>query len=388
MAELFDPRTAIFVATILSGLMALVLNSLRTANRESVRGLGSWTFATALAFVTALLFAARDLLPDLLSIVVANALLLWVYALFLQGSHAYFSITMRWRYWLAGWLLAVLGVVWFTYVEPSFRARSVIMQFGMVTINVYHALFLRRSSRKEGKERSLGLGLTALSLWVLSSVFFLRLVHLLWVPQTSMQLYSAHWIQSIYTLCYCMVLLVVTVGVILMTTERLREAFEYQATHDALTGLLNRKSVLDLLGKEISRSQRHSRPFALMTLDIDHFKDINDKHGHLVGDEVLRLVVGRMLSSLRADDVLGRLGGEEFLLILHDTSLDSARVVAERVLATVARPVPGLPKVTVSIGVAIWSGIDETADGMLDRSDRALYQAKSKGRGRVEFLED
>jgi diguanylate cyclase (GGDEF)-like protein len=387
MAELFDPRTAILVVTVLCGLMALVLNSLRMANTDSVNGLGAWTLATALAFVTALLFGLRGVLPNIISIVVANGLLLLVYALYLHGSHAYFGVTMRWRYWALGWLACMVGVAWFTYFQTSFSARSVIMQMGMLVVNVYHAQFLYSHCRRLRQESSLGIRLTLLALLVLSLVFLFRLLHLLLVTQEEMNLYSAHWIQSVYTLTYSMVLMIVTVGFILMTTERLREAFQYQATHDSLTGLLNRRCILDLLSKEISRSQRYKRSFALMTLDLDHFKDINDKHGHLVGDEVLRLVVGRMLSTLRTDDVLGRLGGEEFLLILHDSDKDAALVVAERVLATVSRPVPGLPKVSVSIGLAVWKNDDLTADALLDRSDRALYAAKSKGRGRVELLE-
>jgi diguanylate cyclase (GGDEF)-like protein len=387
MAEFFDARTAILVLTMLCGLMALVLNSLRTDNPDAVKGLSAWTLATALAFVTALLFGMRGFLPNIITIVVANGLLLLVYALFLMGSHDHFGVTMRWRYWVLGWVVCMAGVVWFTYVQASFSLRSVFMQIAMLAVNAYHARFLYSASRRVGQERSLGIRLTVLSLLVLSFVVFFRLLHLLLVSQDDMDLYSDHWIQSAYTLTYSMVLMVFTVGFILMTTERLREAFQYQAAHDALTGLLNRRYVLDLLNKEISRSQRHKRPFALMTLDLDHFKEINDKHGHLVGDEVLRLVVGRMLSTLRTDDVLGRVGGEEFLLVLPETGKDAALVVAERVLATVSRPVPGLPKVSVSIGLAVWGSEDTTVDLILDRSDRALYVAKSKGRGRVEMLE-
>lgn len=387
MLELFDPRTAILVVTLLCGLMALVMNSLRMANTDFVGGLNAWTVATALGFVTALLFGLRGLLPDFLSIVVANGLLLLVYGLYLHGSHAYFGLRMPWRSWALAGLSSMAVVIWFTNVQPSFAARSMVMQLSMIAVNAYHAWFLLSNAKRVNHQCSLGVRLTLISLVVMVLVFVLRFFHLVFVPQADMNLYSSNWIQLIYVLSYSTVLMVVTVGFILMTTERLREAFQHQATHDSLTGLLNRWSVLEILGKEVSRSQRHKRPFALLKLDLGHFKDINDKHGHLVGDEVLRLVVDRMLSTLRADDVLGRLGGEEFLLILPECGKESALVVAERVLAVVLRPVTGVPMVSVSIGLAVWTPMDMNAEVLLERSDRALYMAKSRGRGRVELLE-
>jgi diguanylate cyclase (GGDEF)-like protein len=149
---------------------------------------------------------------------------------------------------------------------------------------------------------------------------------------------------------------------------------------DALTGLLNRRAILSQLGGTISGARRHGHPLSIALVDLDNFKQINDTHGHATGDEVLIAAVRAMRSRLRAEDALGRLGGEEFLILLPDTQAAAARSVAEKLRAEVATA-PGAVSVTCSVGVATWSG--ETPDLLLRRADEALYAAKEAGRDRV-----
>jgi diguanylate cyclase (GGDEF)-like protein/PAS domain S-box-containing protein len=158
------------------------------------------------------------------------------------------------------------------------------------------------------------------------------------------------------------------------------------ATHDPLTGIFNRRHVEDILGKELERAQRHSRPLTVAMMDADHFKRINDSHGHHVGDEVLRAIAARCQQTLRANDVFGRYGGEEFVVVFPETDLAAANSVAERLREAVAeRPiVVG----DVSLDVTVSIGLAEFAHGqdlrmLFQRADAALYAAKEGGRNLV-----
>jgi two-component system cell cycle response regulator len=149
---------------------------------------------------------------------------------------------------------------------------------------------------------------------------------------------------------------------------------------DALTGLQNRRAILTQLAGMVSGARRHERPLSIAVADLDHFKRVNDTYGHKTGDEVLVGAVHAMGTHMRAEDQLGRLGGEEFLVLLPDTDAEAAGHMAERVRAEVASA-PTVVPVTVSIGLATWAGV--SADEFLQRADEALYAAKRAGRDRV-----
>jgi two-component system cell cycle response regulator len=158
-----------------------------------------------------------------------------------------------------------------------------------------------------------------------------------------------------------------------------------QALSDDLTGLANRRHGAHQLGREIALCVRHGRLLALLHVDVDRFKAINDTHGHQAGDQVLVEVARRLAAAMRTGDELARWGGDEFVAILPDTDEAGALRAAERVRAAVAAqpvPVAGMVLgVTVSVGWAHWSG--DTPDDLLARADRALYTAKDAGRDQV-----
>jgi two-component system cell cycle response regulator len=149
---------------------------------------------------------------------------------------------------------------------------------------------------------------------------------------------------------------------------------------DALTGLSNRRAILTQLAGMVSGARRHGHPLSIAILDLDHFKRINDTHGHKTGDAVLVAFAHAMGTHLRAEDQLGRLGGEEFLVLLPETSESAAQHVAEKLRVEVAGAPTPVP-VTVSIGLATWDG--EAPEDLLHRADEALYAAKDAGRDRV-----
>jgi diguanylate cyclase (GGDEF)-like protein len=155
------------------------------------------------------------------------------------------------------------------------------------------------------------------------------------------------------------------------------------ASHDSLTGALNRGAFEQRLDAELARAQRSGTALALVVFDVDHFKSINDRFGHAAGDDALREIGDAVSGGMRRSDVFGRLGGEEFALLLPDTDMAGAAVVADKLRHGLARRAAGAPELTVSFGVAEVHGGCADAREMFDEADRALYAAKRAGRDRV-----
>lgn len=165
------------------------------------------------------------------------------------------------------------------------------------------------------------------------------------------------------------------------------EAFQKQAREDSLTGLPNRRAFDEALARALHWAKSDQRPLALAMIDVDHFKRVNDQHSHSIGDAVLR-EVGRLLSgSIRVSDVPARVGGEEFALPFHDTTLEQAQATCEQLRQRFHDQrnwagVAGL-QISFSAGVVQWSGEGEPAEALVRRADNALYQAKESGRDRI-----
>jgi diguanylate cyclase (GGDEF)-like protein len=187
-------------------------------------------------------------------------------------------------------------------------------------------------------------------------------------------------------------LTLLSAGVVLVamlaTFRRLKAEAEHNAVFDALTGLLNRRGAYTTLDQLIARAHRSGAPLGMVSFDLDHFKQVNDRHGHEAGDNILS-EVGHLVSSLgRQGDVVARVGGEEFLALLPDTDLDGATGFAERIrklIAAMAVP-PNHQTVTVSLGATALETDDPDAATVLRRADTALYDAKENGRNRVVSL--
>jgi two-component system, cell cycle response regulator len=167
-----------------------------------------------------------------------------------------------------------------------------------------------------------------------------------------------------------------------------QEALRHHATLDHLTGLWNRRMILEQLDRELNRVKREKRPLCVAMLDIDRFKRINDEHGHAAGDAVLRDTAAAISSQLREYDFVGRYGGEEFILLLPGCELAEGQVIAERVRARIAaEPVRYgelLIPVTASLGVATTRSATISGTDLIAAADEALYRAKENGRDRVE----
>jgi len=171
-----------------------------------------------------------------------------------------------------------------------------------------------------------------------------------------------------------------------------RESLRYAASYDHLTGLMNRKEVMEALARELARSKRDKSPLAIAMIDIDHFKKVNDDLGHVFGDAALKEVARRFQAQLRVYDSIGRVGGEELLVVFPGCDLTSALIRMDQIRGLVcSKPVTAMGKsrvVSVSIGVAVADGKEPLdINDLLHQADLGLYEAKRSGRNRVESVE-
>ncbi len=170
---------------------------------------------------------------------------------------------------------------------------------------------------------------------------------------------------------------------------RYHDEIYHLATRDPLTGLSNRRHFLDLIERELQRANRHDRALCLLIIDLDHFKAINDRHGHIAGDQVLERLGSALQSLARDEAIAARIGGEEFAIALPEHDLVAGAAVAEQVRGTIAALEFTLPDgpttITVSVGAATWRPGMQRVGDLMGAADEALYRAKQLGRNRVEL---
>jgi diguanylate cyclase (GGDEF)-like protein len=173
-----------------------------------------------------------------------------------------------------------------------------------------------------------------------------------------------------------------------VAAQRLRReytALECQATHDALTGLVNRAEFDSQLAERLTACQRDRSPLAVLYIDVDGFKAINDRHGHAVGDDLLRLFAARLKAGVRDTDVVARLGGDEFAVLVDRAAQAFALQTAEGLIDRLSRPyrvAAGVLEVSASIGIAVYPSAGDCAGSLLEAADEAMYRAKRGGKGR------
>ncbi|HVR52119.1 MAG TPA: GGDEF domain-containing protein [Pseudorhodoferax sp.] len=375
-----DLRSLTLMACMTSAAMGFVLLMLRRHYPDSIRGMLLWGLAPVTGALSTVFFGLEGRLPALLVVVVGNGLLMVCCGLYYFGSQRFYAQRSHWRAWSAVGVLALLWQAFFLEVHPDYRMRLALFTATLSVLLLFHVrLLLRRG-------KGFAVRFTAGVLTVQVLVLLVRGVSTFWLDTPATDRFSPSPMQSLYLATYSFSVLLVSVGVLLMASERLRSEFEHMANHDSLTGALARRVVLQDGTLEFGRWQRYGHGFALLMVDVDCFKQINDQHGHAAGDRVLVQLVQALAHALRTVDRLGRYGGEEFLVLLPETGMDEARRVAERMRQAVAQraATPAVPACTVSIGVAGVQRGDASLDAVLARADAALYEAKRLGRNRVE----
>jgi diguanylate cyclase (GGDEF)-like protein len=302
-------------------------------------------------------------------------------ALLYFGSQRFLGVKSSVKLWAGVILLALAPLFWFSLVEPHYGIRIRITSGLMAVMSLAHARVILRHA-----PRTFSTYFTASALLVLALAQILRFRSAFGLSADDGIFDNFQPEQTAYISVHALAILTTTIGMVLMATDRLRSELEHLATHDSLTGAFNRRALIEACELELARCRRNHGIMALLMIDLDHFKAVNDTHGHPVGDRVLVDFVARVKSLLRQPDQLGRFGGEEFVALLPETSLDEARVVAERLRATIESSNGDLPPCTVSIGITVSRPDDAGLDEIITRADAALYQAKHAGRNRVESV--
>ena len=349
-------------------------------------GLGRWAAALLVNAIGHLLIMLRGLIPDVFSVVVGNLMLSSVFVGMIAAVYQFQGRPVRWPLLLAPPLLVLVFVSVFIDNFPA-RVSFVGLVIGLQAL---WALLAALSHRHATVGR--GQWLLVAGLLLEAVVLGVRALVAISTHSEATNILQSSALQTLTFLATFSVVLVSSVGFVFMSRDRADENNRVLAALDPLTGVANRRSLIAALDRDMARAQRMREPMALMMVDIDHFKDVNDRYGHPAGDRVLCSVVNVLRQRVRAQDLVGRYGGEEFMVLLPDTGLTGAQQLARALCKAVEEsrcPADGVPgpgiAVTVSIGVfggRLGSG--DSWDMLIAAADRALYQAKNNGRNRVE----
>ncbi|GAA4424926.1 GGDEF domain-containing protein [Acidovorax lacteus] len=381
MSALHVPTLAV-VLTLVAFALALAVGLAAWGQREP-DGLGVWGAGLALMGLSFGVLLALGWLPwPRLGLATGNALLAASYATALWAL-AGFRHT-RWPWWrVLAPVAMVAAVSWVLADRPVLRFGVLNALFALQWVGLLLATHRWRDAMPGRGRCVLMLG-AALVL----AVFLLRLGALALGHTALAKPFEPHPVQSAAFLLGLTGLVVLTVGYVLMSKERVDADHVQEALIDALTGVPNRKALLEQLHRTLAQAAREQRPVAVLMLDIDRFKRVNDTWGHVAGDAVLAAVAQCLKGGLRAQDFLGRYGGEEFLVVLPGTGEVGAATLAEHLRTRVERlVVPWEPediRVTISIGVHVMPlATPSEMQALIDAADHAMYTAKRTGRNRV-----
>jgi len=369
----------LLVMMAMSVVMLLVLSSLA---RGGAQGIREWLVANALAVVGLPLIAARGIVPDFLSIEVANTMLLGTSAMMLAGFRHHLGRRVPWRALGACVVLGLAAITILHHGSDSFPLRVVAVSLDHAILSGWAGSSIKRSLHAAPHRYP----------WLFTIVACFAVATGMTLRAFTYALQAAGWVPPVdgptLNLMFFSVgtlsLPALTLGAVMMANAGIIARANWAADHDHLTGAPSRRAFFALAERERTRSSRHGTPLSLLLFDVDHFKRINDTHGHAAGDRVLVEIVDRVTLGLRGADACGRLGGEEFAVLLPDTPAGGALPIAERLRLTLQQaPRDGTGiGYTVSIGVAtLLPG--ETIAAMLSRADAALYEAKAAGRNQV-----
>lgn len=379
MGEL-DLRALVLLLGAIGVLTSVVLQHVWRQNRALLGAAQWWSVGPLAIFVGTVLLALRGIIGAPVSIVLGNVLVIGGMTAMYLGTCRYWGEPLpRWPWALLA--ACALVLLLFSAVWPHYAVRLTVVPGLMAVVQWAHLRVVWRHDRSTFASQFL-------SFWIAFSIVAL-VVRSATAPMEAADsdLLIPSPLQNVYLISYAFALLGEGIGFVLLSQQRLQQHIRELASHDSLTGAMTRAAWWNAALHEVLRQRRQGGPLTLLMLDLDHFKRINDTHGHPMGDRVLRDFAQRVRQSLRATDRFGRYGGEEFVVLLPDTGTEAACALAERIRAQALGA--GLPAYTVSIGVAQLNGHDPHADpgGALEatiaRADAALYDAKTHGRDRV-----
>lgn len=375
--------TLITFGAMLIALVSCVLFAVWRFNKH-IPGLQMWALSYGVGLVPILGLLWREHLPEVLGVLMVQAGMSLGAFLYFWGCSVYTGRRLlsipRAIIFMGALLLLNL---YFTVVQPHLQMRFALGGVG----NGIFFLLTARTLAQGGYQRVPMRYLVA-AVAGAHGVFLLLRPLLFGIGAVQANASLAAQIPHLIMLEFLIALLFMAFGTLMLANEFTTNELRQLAEIDSLTSIFNRRAFFTLLNKALHQSQRTGMGLAVLVVDLDHFKSINDTYGHQGGDEVLRHFVQTATQCLRQQDVMGRLGGEEFAIFLPGVDAKGAQVVAERLRAAVASQPAALQQgshaLTISLGLTLCVPGD-TPDTALHRADQAMYQAKERGRNRVEL---
>ena len=352
----------------------------------SRRAAGHWVLAAGGSALALGLILQRGHWPDALTIVLANVLAMGSFLAMRRGVQVFLRRATTDAEALA--LLSGVVVALGAYVAQASNGRfAVLATSALIAWTLLRCAWETQQSLRAAGD-PIAARIVAAPMALLGAVYVLRLaVGLLWPDIAARPVSDATAFNGAVVVSFMLVGLLLNMVLAYLVANRLVRRLHHLSIRDPLTGLLNRRGLAPRLGREAQRLQRFGDRYALLVVDIDRFKAINDRHGHAAGDAVLAQLGALLRDLAREVDTVARLGGEEFCLLLPHCDAEGARRTAQRLRAAVReRTWPGLDApLTVSVGVALAQAPDDSPQTVMARADAALLRAKAAGRDRVEL---
>jgi diguanylate cyclase (GGDEF)-like protein len=384
--QLDMPTALLFTAMVsLTNASAMSLLALRDRSRY----LRDWAISFFLVVAGVAMLGLRGIVPPLLSIFFGNALAALGAAGLFVGLCRFMQRQVPWLFVAAIVAVSLAAIAWFSVGidDPAAQLGRRVMVFSalIALLSAPCVWLIVSHARREGTVLSV-MALVAEVLLV--GLSLLRVAVNVAAPAQG-GLESDHTREVLFVMAYGLTHLLQGYGLISLHVSQLLRRVAAQANTDALTDLPNRRTFEDAWRRMVQRAQRNNAPLALMVMDIDHFKRVNDTHGHAAGDEALRVLGWALKNHLRPGDLCARWGGEEFILALPGATPEVARMRAEELLQMplmYGKNGAGEPlAVTLSVGLTDWRADDATSFVTIARADAALYEAKRDGRHRVNI---
>ena len=394
----FDLLTILMAYLIVDAVFAIAF-AITARRHPNLDGPG-WWFASCMALFSGFLgICLRGIIPDIISIVIANSLILVGYICAWIGIRRFFSLHWHWSLWALFVLPATVLLSLYMAIWPSVSARQIIMSIFIILINL---LIIRDTLRQRSSalimESNLFIGFVGAETFLHA----IRIITLIMAPTA-----TGSYIQSPAQpdRVFFMLLFITGISRLLLTvtlvSARLQDELNQLATQDLLTQLPNRRLLLERLKHSIDVERRGGKQLALLMLDLDRFKAVNDSLGHAAGDELLQQVAARIQARLRDVDMVARLGGDEFILLLEDIAHpeDAARV-AEAIVDDLSRPfqlrqsdgpeheLGRKVQIGASIGISLYPQHGNEPELLIEQADTAMYEAKQAGRGCFAYFSE
>ncbi|WP_415716836.1 GGDEF domain-containing protein [Maridesulfovibrio sp.] len=381
MPELLHVKTIIIFMAIGNTLAAILV--LLAVHKRTLHYDFLFMISLAVQGAGLSLIFLRGIIPYTLSFSVGNSLYLG--GMVAEGVcllSLATTVTKRWRLAFTIIFFAQLLVCWAPALKDTFRicVGSILLGccFGIPAI-----FLIFFAARPSILQKFLGTTLAFCSFFTIVRGGFFYFI-------SDYNLITSNFLQIVSLLTQALAMFVAITGYILTHWEFLYKDLELLASTDPLTGVPNRRTFFDNAKQELNRSVRHNHCLAFMMIDVDHFKNINDNYGHHNGDNALKALTSRSKNILRSTDFFGRLGGEEFGIIMPEISKEQAVIVAERLRCEIAEMEVNTDQnsfqITVSIGVTMQTATDKSLEEIMQRADSALYTAKKSGRNKIVIV--